>query len=163
VACDAKGAHPSLKLGAPDRSAGSVFLWRGSSRSIFKFRTGLCRGAKTRFRKPLSRPNSSSLQLIPANSSQGLGETGTLAGVLWSSVECRGVEHKMSTLKGFRSQKEKGKSICLLLPLLTRNLTNVIRSKSASALPLPALGIGPSVCLRYTKPRSCSYRHCLEA
>lgn len=34
----------------------------------------------------------------------------------------------MSTLKGFRRQKEKGKSICLLLPLLTRTLTYVIRS-----------------------------------
>jgi hypothetical protein len=51
-----------------------------------------------RLGKPRPTPYSALLQLILARSSQELGESAKLAGVVWNELECGGVEHNMSTV-----------------------------------------------------------------
>ncbi len=57
------------------------------------------RGLGNRFR-PHTLAYSGSLHNTQAPSTKELREKAKLAGVVWSELECGGVEHKMSTLEG---------------------------------------------------------------
>jgi hypothetical protein len=75
-------------LGTPERGLLAVFLCRGISRSIFTFRTGFCRDAKTRFRKPVSL---TLFQLTLAHSTLFQPRFRRTGNFGWSAVEVAGV------------------------------------------------------------------------